>query len=57
MGAQAQAGAGEGGGAGAAGTEGAAAGAVQEMWPGKTVFLVKFAKEVLEREAYVAVNK
>lgn len=49
-----------GGGAdGAAGGEGAAAagGAVQEMWPGKTVFLVKFAKEVLEREAYVAVNK
>lgn len=25
-----------------------------EMWPGKTVFLVKFAKEVVEREAYLA---
>lgn len=43
-------------GGGAAEGEGAE-GAVQEMWPGKTVFLVKFAKEVLEREAYVAVNK
>lgn len=50
VGAQATSGSGEGG----AGAEG---GAVQEMWPGKTVFLVKFAKEVLEREAYVAVNK
>lgn len=36
---------------------GAAEGAVQEMWPGKTVFLVKFAKEVLEREALLGVNK
>lgn len=55
VGAQAQA---DGGGAGAGGAAGAeAGGAVQEMWPGKTVFLVKFAKEVLEREAYVAVNK
>lgn len=25
----------------------------QEMWPGKTVFLVKFQPEVLEREAYL----
>lgn len=25
-----------------------------DMWPGKTVFLVKFAKEVVEREAYLA---
>lgn len=50
VGAQATGGSSEGG----AGAEG---GAVQEMWPGKTVFLVKFAKEVLEREAYVAVNK
>ena len=24
-----------------------------EMWPGKTVFLVKFAPEVLEREGYL----
>jgi hypothetical protein len=24
-----------------------------EMWPGKTVFLVKFAPEVLEREALI----
>lgn len=24
-----------------------------EMWPGKTVFLVKFAPEVLERETYI----
>lgn len=24
-----------------------------EMWPGKTVFLVKFAPEVLERETYL----
>ncbi|ROV96860.1 hypothetical protein VPNG_09267 [Cytospora leucostoma] len=29
----------------------------QEMWPGKTVFLVKFAGEVLEREAYLGVAK
>lgn len=43
------------GGAGDAGA--AAAGAVQEMWPGKTVFLVKFAGEVLEREAYLGVAK
>ncbi|KAF3760316.1 TRAPP I complex [Cryphonectria parasitica EP155] len=28
-----------------------------EMWPGKTVFLVKFAGEVLEREAYLGLNK
>lgn len=35
----------------------AAGGAVQEMWPGKTVFLVKFRPEVLEREAYLGVNK
>lgn len=35
----------------------AAGGAVQEMWPGKTVFLVKFQPEVLEREAYLGVNK
>lgn len=54
VGAQASGGSGGGGGeGGGAGAEGA----VQEMWPGKTVFLVKFAKEVLEREAYVAVNK
>lgn len=32
-------------------------GPVQEMWPGKTVFLVKFAAEVLEREAYLGVGK
>ncbi|CAN8095133.1 unnamed protein product [Discula destructiva] len=32
-------------------------GPVQEMWPGKTVFLVKFRPEVLEREAYLGVNK
>ncbi|PSR76400.1 NO signaling/Golgi transport ligand-binding domain-containing protein [Coniella lustricola] len=32
-------------------------GAVQEMWPGKTVFLVKFAREVLEREMYLGINK
>lgn len=32
-------------------------GPVQEMWPGKTVFLVKFAAEVLEREAFLGVNK
>lgn len=65
VGAQASAGAGAGAGAGngaegaaaAGGAADAAGGAVQEMWPGKTVFLVKFAKEVLEREAYVAVNK
>ncbi|KAJ4423336.1 Trafficking protein particle complex subunit 31 [Gnomoniopsis sp. IMI 355080] len=42
---------------GAGGAEGGAAGAVQEMWPGKTVFLVKFQPEVLEREAYLGVNK
>lgn len=41
---------------GAGGAEGGA-GAVQEMWPGKTVFLVKFRPEVLEREAYLGVNK
>lgn len=53
VGAQASGGA-DAGGAGEGGA--AAGGAVQEMWPGKTVFLVKFAKEVLEREAYVAVK-
>lgn len=46
------------GGDGAGADAGAAAGgAVQEMWPGKTVFLVKFAPEVLEREAYLGVAK
>lgn len=25
-----------------------------EMWPGKTVFLVKFKPEVVEREAFLA---
>lgn len=47
------------GGQSAAGADGAggAEGAVQEMWPGKTVFLVKFRPEVLEREAYLGVNK
>lgn len=49
------------GGQAAAGDAAAAAegggGPVQEMWPGKTVFLVKFAPEVLEREAYLGVNK
>lgn len=39
------------------GAAAAAQGAVQEMWPGKTVFLVKFAPEVLEREAYLGVAK
>lgn len=54
-----QAAAGGDGGAGAGGGDAgaAAAGAVQEMWPGKTVFLVKFAGEVLEREAYLGVAK
>jgi trafficking protein particle complex subunit 5 len=33
--------------------EGGAAGAESEMWPGRTVFLVKFEKEVLEREGYI----
>lgn len=28
-----------------------------EMWPGKTVFLVKFQGEVLEREALLGVGK
>lgn len=56
VGGQAAAGAGGGGDGGAAqATEGG--GPVQEMWPGKTVFLVKFAPEVLEREAYLGVNK
>lgn len=55
-------GAGGGGGAAEGKEEGGAAGAgagavVQEMWPGKTVFLVKFQPEVLEREAYLGVNK
>ena len=27
-----------------------------EMWPGKTVFLVKFAPEVVEREAFLGKN-
>lgn len=49
-------GAGGGGDAGAGQTAEAGA-AVQEMWPGKTVFLVKFAPEVLEREAFLGVNK
>ena len=47
-------------GGGGAGQDGAAAdggGPVQEMWPGKTVFLVKFAPEVIEREAYLGVAK
>lgn len=44
-------------GAGAGADAAAGGGAVQEMWPGKTVFLVKFAKEVLEREAYLGINK
>lgn len=58
VGGQAAAGAEGAGGAGEAGGAGAAAaGAVQEMWPGKTVFLVKFAEEVLEREAYLGVAK
>lgn len=52
VGGQNAAAAAEGGGAEAGG-----AGAVQEMWPGKTVFLVKFRPEVLEREAYLGVNK
>lgn len=46
-----------GGGAEGGGGGGGAEGAVQEMWPGKTVFLVKFRPEVLEREAYLGVNK
>jgi hypothetical protein len=29
-------------------------GGVQGMWPGKTVFLIKFAPEVLEREELLA---
>lgn len=37
--------------------DGGGGGAVQEMWPGKTVFLVKFRPEVLEREAYLGLNK
>jgi hypothetical protein len=41
--------------AGAAAVEGG--GPVQEMWPGKTVFLVKFSPEVIEREAYLGVAK
>ncbi|KUI57295.1 Transport protein particle subunit trs31 [Cytospora mali] len=45
----------DGGAAGAATAEGG--GPVQEMWPGKTVFLVKFAGEVIEREAYLGVAK
>lgn len=26
----------------------------REMWPGRTVFLVKFSPEVMEREAFLA---
>lgn len=40
---------------GAAAAEGG--GPVQELWPGKTVFLVKFSGEVIEREAYLGVAK
>lgn len=32
------------------GEESAEAGAVKSLWPGKTVFLIKFKPEVLERE-------
>lgn len=32
------------------GEEAAAAGAGKEMWPNKTVFLIKFKESVLERE-------
>lgn len=57
VGGQAAAGGEGAAGAGDGGAGAAAAGAVQEMWPGKTVFLVKFAGEVLEREAYLGVAK
>lgn len=58
VGGQAAATSGDGAAAGGEpGAGAAAAGAVQEMWPGKTVFLVKFAGEVLEREAYLGVAK
>ena len=44
-----------GGGGGNNGTGGTGAGGAQdgEMWPGRTVFLVKFQPEVLEREALI----
>lgn len=60
VGNQAAHGGGGGGGQEAGAAAGAAApdgGPVQEMWPGKTVFLVKFSGEVIEREAYLGVAK
>lgn len=34
--------------------EGEEGGEGKEMWPGRTVFLVKFQPEVLERESFLA---
>lgn len=47
---------GGGGGGGQGGREGAGGGG-EMMWPGKTVFLIRFEEGVVEREALVAGGK